>query len=55
MPGGKYTLFARHGGPRLVHDFEVPDVNEKLWQRPVDLGVVQLTEDTTPAQNAFKH
>jgi hypothetical protein len=49
VPMGKYSLsvwFGRVGAGRLLgHLFQVPSINEKLWQKPVDLGVLQLTAD----------
>jgi hypothetical protein len=56
VPTGKYLLnvwFSRAGRGRLLgHPFEVPNINEKLSQRPVDLGVLQLTADPIPAGKA---
>jgi hypothetical protein len=45
---GKYSLsvwFGRVGGGRLFDLFQVSSINEKPWQKPVDLGVLQLTAD----------
>jgi uncharacterized GH25 family protein len=47
VPPGNYSLSAwspqRPGLQILAHAFVVPKVNEKLSQRPVDLGVLTLT------------
>jgi uncharacterized GH25 family protein len=47
VPPGNYSLTAwipQQPGARIVaHRFVVPKVNEKLSQRPVDLGVLTLT------------
>jgi hypothetical protein len=58
VPPGKYWLsawFTTVGGGRLLgYRFEVPSVDEKLAQRPVDLGVLQLSEDHIPAARPVK-
>jgi hypothetical protein len=58
VPAGKYWLnvsFRRFGGGRLTgHFFDVPQIDEKLWQRPVDLGVLTLSEDPFPIVNPVK-
>ncbi|HEV8072385.1 MAG TPA: hypothetical protein VGP76_32000 [Planctomycetaceae bacterium] len=57
VPIGKYSLFVRFrpvgGGWLPAHPFEVPSINEKLWQKPVDLGVLQLIEDPITGGKAF--
>jgi hypothetical protein len=50
-----YSFFPRIPGPRLpVRAFTVSTVDEKLSQRPVDLGILTLTTDerkAAPARN----
>jgi hypothetical protein len=56
VPMGKYSLsvwFRPRGMGRLPgHLFEVPNINEKLSQKPVDLGVLQLVADPIPLGKA---
>jgi hypothetical protein len=58
VPVGEYWLnamFNRPGIGRLVgHRFSVPANNEKLWRRPIDLGVLTLLEDPGPGVRALK-
>ena len=45
VPAGKYVLTVRVAwiaAPQLEHHFNVPAIDKKLWQRPVDLGVLTL-------------
>jgi hypothetical protein len=45
VPAGEYRMSAFIRAPvRIVrfHEFTVPAINEKLSQRPVDLGILML-------------
>jgi Carboxypeptidase regulatory-like domain len=52
VPPGNYFLSAFVPGQQAVqiqqHRFVVPKVNEKLWQRPVDLGVLTMSTPEAP-------
>jgi hypothetical protein len=54
LPPGNYWLSAFVEGQKLFHshNFTIPSVNEKLSQRPVDLGV--LTLSPAPRRGAAK-
>jgi hypothetical protein len=56
VPPGEYSIrvfFYRNANESLTnHRFTVPQINEKLWQRPVDLGVLTLTPNRNVAPRA---